>query len=451
MTTNRFKDGGGVPKQPYSGNIQNWTTGGVPLKYSNPIAKDNSTSATLAWLKGIRGKIPYRLGANGPGAFDCSSLVGEVWARLTHHPQNRRYFVTGTEKAWSKKNNFRPGVHIADALQIGWNSHHTTGALAGHPFEAAHTGTTMRFGPGATSPTTFPNKAWLPVGKGNSLLDGLLGFIMNLAGKGIGYLTTPINWLLDRIPGLKNFRTGSLGKAVSGKTGHAMMPVAIKKLGDKITHAAEEKERAAEAALAASQSSGAPTNLTLGHGKFNSWVSQASKFVNIPPSWLPLLLKIMRAESGGNPNAINRSDSNARAGHPSRGLMQLIPATFKSNHAKGTSGSIVDPVANIAAAINYIHRKYGTIFNTPWNHGGSYYAKGGFVGGPLLRDNGGVLPPGDWLIQNHTGKNEYISRDSSEYKELHVHVGDEHFVAQIDDRIDKNNNDMIKYIITRHH
>lgn len=39
-------------------------------------------------------------------------------------------------------------------------------------------------------------------------------------------------------------------------------------------------------------------------------------------------LRQIQTESGGNLNAVNLTDSNAQAGHPSVGLLQLIPATF---------------------------------------------------------------------------------------------------------------------------
>lgn len=47
----------------------------------------------------------------------------------------------------------------------------------------------------------------------------------------------------------------------------------------------------------------------------------------------------------------------------SRGLAQVIPPTFASNHVPGTSSNIFDPVANVAAAIRYITRRYGNITN----------------------------------------------------------------------------------------
>ena len=148
------------------------------------------------------------------------------------------------------------------------------------------------------------------------------------------------------------------------------------------------------------------TNLGRLSGAIGSWIGSASKYSNIPSSWVPLLRTIIARESGGNPRAVNRTDINAQRGIPSSGLMQLIPPNFKKYHASGTSWDIFDPVANIAAGINYIHAKYGTIFNTPWGKGtGTYYSKGGPV---LLRDGGGPIPPGFSTVYNGTGTYEHI-------------------------------------------
>ncbi|SEF89880.1 LysM domain-containing protein [Actinacidiphila yanglinensis] len=82
----------------------------------------------------------------------------------------------------------------------------------------------------------------------------------------------------------------------------------------------------------------------------------------IPGSYDGIYRNIMR-ESSGNPNAINLWDSNAAAGHPSIGLLQVIQPTFDAYHVAGTSTNIYDPVANITAACNYAYHVYGSIDN----------------------------------------------------------------------------------------
>jgi hypothetical protein len=83
-------------------------------------------------------------------------------------------------------------------------------------------------------------------------------------------------------------------------------------------------------------------------------------------NWMRGLLVGIFRESGYHPGSANGSDSNAvgapRAdGFPagsSRGLMQTIPSTFAAHHQPGTSRNIYNPIANIAAGMNYLMHRY---------------------------------------------------------------------------------------------
>ncbi|BEK92856.1 hypothetical protein NSK11_contig00227-0007 [Nocardia seriolae] len=97
----------------------------------------------------------------------------------------------------------------------------------------------------------------------------------------------------------------------------------------------------------------------------DGWIKNALYVMNqhgIPGSYDGIFRNIQR-ESGGNPQAINLYDSNAAAGIPSKGLLQVIDPTFQAYHVDGTSWDIYDPVANIAAACNYAAHRYGSIDN----------------------------------------------------------------------------------------
>ncbi len=107
--------------------------------------------------------------------------------------------------------------------------------------------------------------------------------------------------------------------------------------------------------------------------------ARAGKYANNLDGWIRHSLAIMKQhgipgsyngihrnvirESSGNPNAINLWDSNAAAGTPSIGLLQVIQPTFKAYHVAGTSWDIHDPVANITAGCNYAAHRYGSIDN----------------------------------------------------------------------------------------
>ncbi|WP_024802060.1 transglycosylase SLT domain-containing protein [Nocardia sp. BMG51109] len=110
--------------------------------------------------------------------------------------------------------------------------------------------------------------------------------------------------------------------------------------------------------------SGGPPSITPS-GDVAQWVAQA-KQVLLEMGYRPdqideqALAVIIEKESGGNPNAINLTDSNAAAGHPSKGLMQTIDSTFGSYAAPGHT-DIWNPVDNIVAGARYSIERYGSV------------------------------------------------------------------------------------------
>ncbi|MFG3028732.1 transglycosylase SLT domain-containing protein [Streptomyces sp. NPDC048253] len=130
---------------------------------------------------------------------------------------------------------------------------------------------------------------------------------------------------------------------------------------------------------------GAITKISVGFSKSSgvavdeatarAFAEQACDRTGAPRSWATgvsngaNLLTLIRRESSFKPNAVNRDDVNATGPvqsdgaklNCSRGYAQVIPDTFAENHQSGTSDRIYDPVANIAAAVNYIWRRYGDI------------------------------------------------------------------------------------------
>lgn len=135
-----------------------------------------------------------------------------------------------------------------------------------------------------------------------------------------------------------------------------------------------------------------------GHGvqRWRGVVQQALGQVHQSLGLVNTTLRRMNQESGGNPRAINLWDSNARAGHPSVGLMQVIEGTFNAYAGKYRSkgpfmyGVSVDPLANVYASMRYALANYGSLaaaYNRP---GG--YARGGLIGGGIRISRG--LPRG---------------------------------------------------------
>ncbi|WP_280374029.1 transglycosylase SLT domain-containing protein [Nocardia wallacei] len=118
----------------------------------------------------------------------------------------------------------------------------------------------------------------------------------------------------------------------------------------------------------ASGSSGGPVG-PMPTGTQAEWIREAIRVLreqgyDIKDSDAAIIAAIIEHESGGNPHAINNWDSNAAAGHPSKGLMQTIDSTFNSYKVAGHE-DIWNPVDNIIAASRYSIDRYGSLDNVP--------------------------------------------------------------------------------------
>ncbi|MDQ1020660.1 transglycosylase SLT domain-containing protein [Streptomyces afghaniensis] len=134
---------------------------------------------------------------------------------------------------------------------------------------------------------------------------------------------------------------------------------AAKKKAEAARQAKEAASRAAKRAqVKKAAAKSYPNNL-------DGWIRESLDILKkhkIPASYDGIHRNIIR-ESSGNPRAINNWDINAINGIPSKGLLQVIPPTFKAYHVPGTSWDIYNPVANITAACNYAADKYGSMDN----------------------------------------------------------------------------------------
>lgn len=122
----------------------------------------------------------------------------------------------------------------------------------------------------------------------------------------------------------------------------------------------------------------------------------------------PRTIEQIDIESSGNPGAVNLTDSNAAAGYPSAGLLQMIIGTYNS-HIDPRYPSVrpvlaeypqSDPESNIAAALNYADDEYGGPQNIwPKVNG---YANGSWIrgiGGP--RDDANLIAAsaGEFMVR----------------------------------------------------
>lgn len=90
-------------------------------------------------------------------------------------------------------------------------------------------------------------------------------------------------------------------------------------------------------------------------------------------------MRVIARESNGNPKAINNWDSNAKAGIPSKGLVQTIQPTFDA-YKFPDHNRIYNGFDDLLAGIHYMKAKYGS--------GPSAFAR---VSGPEGYENGGII------------------------------------------------------------
>lgn len=151
-----------------------------------------------------------------------------------------------------------------------------------------------------------------------------------------------------------------------------------------------------------------------------------------PLSWLPGLQSLVMAESSGNPLARNPISV---GGEHATGLMQTLPSTFNANAVRGMN-NILNPVHNAAAAINYIKRTYGSVYNTPLFRGGGYvgYARGTNFAAPGYH---WVGEEGPELVKFRGGEKVLNHRDSLRANGTKVVITGNTFYVREESDIDK--------------
>ena len=177
---------------------------------------------------------------------------------------------------------------------------------------------------------------------------------------------------IDAIDAKKKAAADAAAKKKAAAAAAAKKAAAAKAAAKKKAAAEAAAKKAAAARKAREAASRSVQRITFKQVAFKSYANNLDGWIKhslaimkakgIPGSYSGLHRNIMR-ESSGNPRAINDWDINAINGIPSKGLLQVIPPTFKAYHVAGTSWDIYDPVANITAAANYAAHRYGSIDN----------------------------------------------------------------------------------------
>jgi hypothetical protein len=207
----------------------------------------------------------------------------------------------------------------------------------------------------------------VPGNQGSNPFSDIGSLISSLAhdarADAIKLLFAPINFLL-----------GHLGGGVIG----GVLGDVVKSLENSIAGIAQ-----AGAKKQASSTSAYTGGYGPGVTQWTGAVLKVLAMLGLPSTDVGTVLTQMMTESGGNPNAINLTDSNAAAGDPSRGLMQTIMSTFEAYRSWTFPNDIFNPIANIFAGVNYAIHRYG---NPGWlnvlGHGHGY-AGGGWINEPI--------------------------------------------------------------------
>ena len=110
----------------------------------------------------------------------------------------------------------------------------------------------------------------------------------------------------------------------------------------------------------------------------------ASKMhVSVSAGDIAHILNVIQHESGGNARAINLWDSNAKAGHPSKGILQFIDSTFM-HYAMPGHHDIYKPFDQLLAMFNDTTWRRDLTLGGWGPSGGRRYADGGWADKPSI-------------------------------------------------------------------
>ncbi|WP_405076805.1 transglycosylase SLT domain-containing protein, partial [Ligilactobacillus salivarius] len=110
----------------------------------------------------------------------------------------------------------------------------------------------------------------------------------------------------------------------------------------------------------------------------------ASKMhVSVSAGDIAHILNVIQHESGGNARAINLWDSNAKAGHPSKGILQFIDSTFM-HYAMPGHHDIYKPFDQLLAMFNDTTWRSDLTLGGWGPSGGRRYANGGWADRPSI-------------------------------------------------------------------
>ncbi|MFD7886899.1 peptidoglycan DD-metalloendopeptidase family protein [Streptomyces albidoflavus] len=183
--------------------------------------------------------------------------------------------------------------------------------------------------------------------------------------------------------------------------------------------------------------------------RWRGTVNKALGEVGQPKSLANTTLRRMFQESGGDPNIVNRWDSNWKAGTPSVGLMQVIGPTFRAYAGKYRKtgpfsyGVSTNPLANIYSSMRYALSRYGSLpraYDRPGGYDSGGWLGPGQTGVNHLRKPEAVLTPSQWRTMSA------LAGQATDPITVEVHTRDAALAEFIDVRIRGGQRELISII-----
>ncbi|WP_251947540.1 NlpC/P60 family protein [Levilactobacillus brevis] len=365
---------------------------------SGVLDDSGSASGLLAAVEKYGKGKKYVWGATGPNTFDCSGLV--MYA-LRHAFGIDYPHFSGSQIAKAKsisKGDLKPGD------LVGNNEH--IGVYAGNGKYWS-----------AMSPTSHPNI-------GMSSLSYFPG--------------TP---KFGRVPGTEdksknNTKSGgsALQKLIKQETG-GMMGWIEKHLSPLLDSGGDASGGIVSSAL----------------------IRKAASMMGVHPSGADIanIERVIQHESGGNAKAINNWDSNAKAGTPSKGILQFIDPTFQHYAMKGHK-NIYSDLDQLLAMFNDTNWR-SDVHTGGWGPTGAVRRE---KGGKLAKNQLSVVGEKGWELFNPDNSGVVIPHEASEKlisggskgkvtisaptKVVIQGNADKSAIDELDSRLEKRNDDLVE-------
>lgn len=350
--------------------------------HASAAAGSGMAAQILAIEEHFKG-TPYRYGGSSPQTgFDCSGLT--QWAFAQKGVQLPR---TAAQQQQVGQPVAPQDLQPGDLIFYGSPAHHV-GTYAGNGvmFEAPHTGDVLKFANigGYTNARRVLGGKNGPVGApaGGSGASGMSG---GTGDPGRALNSVSANPSVEEVT--------ALAAALSGGGGLSS--------GSRASTSAGSSATSAMPSGSAAGGAGKPPS-----GNLAAWIRTALGVLHKPyAQFASGLNNMIKHESGGNPGAVNRTDSNAAAGHPSFGLMQTIPSTFNAYSLPGYK-NMHDPVSQIIAGFRYAEANYGDGMIQQGgrkNSAGNYigYARGSWE---IVRDELAQVHKGEMVVPKPTAE-----------------------------------------------